>query len=519
MIQQNAMIRTELDHDDSESQLIKSENAASQEHPVAFARRLLRGRYLWAILLGTLLAMIGGIGGYKSSVPKYKSTGQIRIQAVIPQPLRGGDTAMPMFESFIQTQMAILQSQRTLDMAKQSPEWLAANPNTPNPDFTGSLYVEHQPNSETIEVTFIDPIHDATTAAVKSIINAYQKIFEENNAKNDEKLLDALERRRDSLINQFNGLKRKIDEIADEYGSDNLETIYRIKAEERASQEKQLQKLQMDISIQEANQKPEDALMSAEGPTLEIIARRVPLMADYLRIQAAQESLIMQLLTSVGEQHQNVRAARANLESTRAQVENLRAEYIQTMSDPSLAGTGDSIPMSLDQLRQREKILLTLYEQVKKEALEIGRAQLQLKGHKDEIIIVQSHLLEVKQRVDDLNMTAPISGRISIISEGHRPFMIGDKRKTLAGLGGFVGMVLGVGLVMLRGYSDKRIKDLADAQHTFKHSTKFLGFLPILPEDTSDPMQVSLAAHCVHHIRMLLQLSPRIHARPIWSIT
>jgi len=520
MIQSNAMIRTELDPDDSESQLVKLENAVSQEHPVAFAGRLLRGRYHWAILLGTILAAAGAFGGYKANIPKYQSSGQIRIRAVIPHVLQNGETAMPMFESFIQSQMSILQSPRTLDNAKQAPEWLAAHPNTPNPDFVGNkLIVEHKPGSETFEVHYLDTKSNVASAAVKSIINAYQKIFDENNARNDEKLMEALERRRDNLNRQLDGLKRKVDDIANDYGTDNLEIIYRIKEEERARQENQLQKLQMELSIQEANQKPDDALIPSEGLTNEMIAKRYPSMADYLRIQNAQEAKISWLYTYVGENHQSVRAARADLDSTCAQIERLRAEYLQTMSDPTLAGAGDNLPMGPEQLRQREKILLTLYEQVKKEALEIGRAQLLLKGHKDEINIVQNSLLEVKQRVDNLNVEAPISGRISIISEGQRPLKVGDKRITFAGLGGFAGMVLGIGFIMFRGYSDKRIKDLADAQYTFKNVTKFLGFLPILPEDTSDPMQVSLAAHCVHHIRMLLQLNPRIHARPIWSIT
>src|SRR4051812_4263554 len=49
--------------------------------------RLLRGRYLWAISLGVILGVAGGLAGFRGGSQTYRSSGIIQIVPVVPQVL------------------------------------------------------------------------------------------------------------------------------------------------------------------------------------------------------------------------------------------------------------------------------------------------------------------------------------------------------------------------------------------------------------------------------------------------
>ena len=53
--------------------------------PLRKIDQCLRGRYVWAILLGLVLAILGGMWGYQRREPMYQSTGLIRVEPVLPR--------------------------------------------------------------------------------------------------------------------------------------------------------------------------------------------------------------------------------------------------------------------------------------------------------------------------------------------------------------------------------------------------------------------------------------------------
>ena len=97
---------------------------------------------------------------------------------------------------------------------------------------------------------------------------------------------------------------------------------------------------------------------------------------------------------------------------------------------------------------------------------------------------------------------------MSVLSLGERPLIPSkDKHKTFAVMGGFGGMMFGLALVVFIGLLDRRWQSIADARASFRRPERMLGILPNLPDDLSDPEQAATAAHYVHHIRALLQIS------------
>ena len=64
-----------------------------------------------------------------------------------------------------------------------------------------------------------------------------------------------------------------------------------------------------------------------------------------------------------------------------------------------------------------------------------------------------------------------------------------------------------VGLMMLYGLVDHRFRYSDEATATDLAGVTLLGILPNLPDRLSDPQQAGIAAHCVHQIRTMLQIS------------
>src|SRR5665213_1791440 len=92
----------------------------------------MRGRYKWAISLFILFAIGGGYGGFKLGRRVYASVGMVRVMAVVPKVLYTVDDkgTIPMFDSFVESQAALLRSQRVMDLAMQDPAWQALGKGT-----------------------------------------------------------------------------------------------------------------------------------------------------------------------------------------------------------------------------------------------------------------------------------------------------------------------------------------------------------------------------------------------------
>src|SRR2546430_1188157 len=90
--------------------------------PMRKVQRLLRGRYLLAVVLALLCGLIGAAWGWKSQNPKFSSDGIIWIKPVIPA-ITSNDKTIPFYDRFVQSQVNLIPSGRVLDRAIQRPEW------------------------------------------------------------------------------------------------------------------------------------------------------------------------------------------------------------------------------------------------------------------------------------------------------------------------------------------------------------------------------------------------------------
>jgi capsular exopolysaccharide synthesis family protein len=95
-----------------------------------------------------------------------------------------------------------------------------------------------------------------------------------------------------------------------------------------------------------------------------------------------------------------------------------------------------------------------------------------------------------------------------------------DKRPTMATFGFVVGGGLPVLALALYGLFDRRFRYSDEATNMGgTRGIPLLGILPHLPDRLSDPSQASVAAHCVHQIRTMLQLNCLSETANVLSIT
>src|SRR5262245_56263837 len=131
----------------------------------ASAHRLLRGRYRWAVGLGVALSVLGAYLGGTLPRATYSSRGIIEIAPRAPRVLYESEEKgmIPMFDSYIFSQAAIVGSRRVVELAMQSDEWRRISDDKSDEalgSFQSKLAVWHAQRTQMIDVAFTDESPD-----------------------------------------------------------------------------------------------------------------------------------------------------------------------------------------------------------------------------------------------------------------------------------------------------------------------------------------------------------------------
>ena len=159
----------------------------------------------------------------------------------------------------------------------------------------------------------------------------------------------------------------------------------------------------------------------------------------------------------------------------------------------------DNVEAELAQLLQKANQIASIEQTIasKQEIADLAREEIE----------------KIRVEIDQVNQA------VNILASGVKPkapYNAG-RAKQMAVLGGLGGTLLGLGIITLIGVLDSRLRHAGDAQMGMP-GTRMLGILPTLPDNFADPDQAEKAAHAVHHIRTLLQISNRGTAR-VFSVT
>ncbi|MEI8195143.1 MAG: hypothetical protein WCI73_04470, partial [Phycisphaerae bacterium] len=321
---------------------------AEERRPSLFQKvhLLLRGRYRYAIPLALVLAAGGAYFGYGSKVPEYRSLGQIYISYSGKPVLSETDLTapMPMFNSFIDTQMQLLLNRRTTDMAMQNADWQALGRGNSDPainDFINKLSAV--PSGQIINVTFTDPDPKVAMVAVNAVIDAYMTVYKENDAASDGSRMQKLEMEQSRYQDQIKSLTSSIRAIDSEYGPEALEKAYQAKLDERISLETQYRSIEVKLALQTAAQQQHPAATnpanSVASPrrVAEEIARTDPKMSLLLNQKEDLEQRIKELKHKWAENHYMVRDVQHNLDDINERIKTAVENY------KSFGGAGGTV--------------------------------------------------------------------------------------------------------------------------------------------------------------------------------
>ncbi len=501
-----------------------SKNPAPQsdQNPLLLVHKLLRGRYLLAVALGVVLGGTGAAIGYFALQPEYASEAIIRVAPVLPKVLYENEqnAMMPMFDSFIQTQISLVKSRRVVEEAIGGATWKDAGGKASLEDiveFMKNITVTSPKGSQLIFVSCENKLPKLAEAAAKSLVEAYLDIYGDIDTTTSGERLEALEKRIIDLNAQMVEIETRISNIATEFGSENLGEMHAFALSRLQELETELESAKIDLATAEALGKSSSTTKSDDTSSLSVeqIAATDPRMQQLVDEKGRLQRLVDQYAAQyVGtESSKEYRTAVEQLKTQEQEIEKYAKVFRESPVGGAALTAGDPVSgriAILDPKRAQVRVdqLQKLMDDSKPRVLDLGQKNLEVGKQQAEKSRLQDNLDLVKSRLEQITteslLTQNLNGRVSVVNEADMPIEPSNssRKAQVTILGGLAGSGLGIGFVMLLGLLNPRIRDIVDAEAV---RPRLLGALPELSVELSDAADVARAAHCVHSIRMMLQ--------------
>ncbi|MGA3067131.1 MAG: AAA family ATPase [Tepidisphaeraceae bacterium] len=507
--------------------------------------RLLRGRYPLVIGLGAVLGITGALFGYFGKKPMYESDGRIYLSPTIPSARSSTDEMLPGYSTLIHSQAAVIDSRDMVQLALKNPKWAAIGGSHDDgavDDFYSNLDVEEMANTSLIRIGFSDPDPRVAQVGATVMCEAYQDFYESEDPLLLTHKINQLDSMRGQIGNDLQLLEAQLSDLSKKYGSSDLGDF-------SSSQMQQLAHLDAEMSDAEQQYKEAQAavamannsgtsagsnLPSPDGAkptdsTGAVSETQIANLGDLqMRSLISQRIQLTQILQRMqregfGPNHPAVQSAQDDLDVLNSEIQ----QYVETWNKNYRLGTLSgltpvvvNLQANLEATRLRMNILKDQHDRQDALCHEIGQQMEMIREVQDKISSKTRDLEAINQDFDALNSQKSLmSGQLEIISE---PSIAAepahDKRLQYALLGLLGGGFLPAGVVVLIGLLDGRLR-YSDETHADLGGVHLLGILPNLPDLLTDPDQAATAAHCVHQIRTILQITGHNLDRRAFTVT
>ncbi len=486
-------------------------------NPLLLVHRALRGRYIWAIAIGAVLAIPGAIIGYKLMPPMYTSTGVIVIDPSRPVVLYQTDfnENITGFDSFVRTQSTTLQSPRVMQAAAtklaergllppETRNWVQLQRAT-------SVSVPRGSREVRLEVTMTDPRLAAESAA--AILSSYETIANEEAYgvwDNQEAALSTIitgaRRDRDAALQQ----SRK---LAEAKGTVDLERRRMFVQGQIEALDQQIQSLEIELPTLRDPAAEQEEGIEPQELTAEDYAQVDPDMSSLIQWRRSIQQQMSGLLTRVKEQHPDYLAKSDELDAVNARIEERKAELEKLGLDAANGGAG------FGGFRQRLDALLAIREARAKEARDLSAVALQIQEFEAQAQAAQNRLDLANSKLEGLTTERQNSteGRIRVAQRAEVPFQPSkDRRKPLAAMGACGGMGLSLAAFAAFGLLHPRYRYVSDLEDEAA-APPVLGLVPMVEEGRIEADEAAQAG--IHQIRSLLESMPRSGNARVIAIT
>lgn len=485
---------------------------------------LLRGRWHWAILLAVLLATAGGYLGYNSQPDMYQAQSFIDIKlGYTDSPIEIKDPSLyEPYVNFVNGEMRRLRSLEVLENAMGQPEWqehLATRsddlPEVTLDDFSSSINFSEPGKNETIlYVRYEDTDPNTARAGLNALLAAYDENQEEDQSTVMRDNVRILTDRLRELEVEKSSIEQQIKQVIPDDSVDNIRQRRNILQSQLFSFESRLDDIDLIL-------KPFlDLQQNASSDSIREIMLRDPQMQELLGRKAELDQLIAHYIEvlNYGDSNRLVVQTRKQLAQVDRRISELEASWLENGD----AEIQRKLPQAIVELQAQRKVVLEKVEELSQKTADLSTklgAIAELERKREE---TYNRIISAKDQIDKLNLSIELLGkgdasRIEVgppASTPSTPWNAG-KRRQMAGVGAIGGFFVGFGMVMMVGLLDRRLRHVSDTAAGMP-DTNVLGILPTLPANLTDPEDAETAAHCVHHIRTLLQIGG---SNRVFSIT
>jgi succinoglycan biosynthesis transport protein ExoP len=495
----------------------------SQEQPHRMIRRALRGRIPLAIILSLSLAATGVIVGYSASSPVYQSSGLVQVEGALPSVLytTRENGVPPLFNAYVASQVTLLKSRQVIEQAANDPALQAAGwPAGPDgvAALERSISTAHRSGEQIITVYGSSGSPKAAQAAVNAVLLAYHEACIAPSSPNYGQTETTLIAREQDLEQQLQSLREQILEETDQYGQDALQSLHNSKIEELVAIDRKLTEIRISHSRLAAGEPVAET---------EILPETTGTNTEVARLRRQELALLAELRSldqKYGPDHPIIRELNRQIEAVRFEIEmrtdTLRARELAAASEPAAnAAAGTETAPSIAELAVLESQFLQMRDRVREETAELGRKRAAIAGLTEKMAEVNARLAKTRQRLDEIRVEslAGTEGRIQIAELGDYPVAPAiDRRRGLAAAFGLVGILGGLGLTVVLGLFDRRLRYLTDFE-MLEAVAPVLTAIPDLDRGGSDTVAGSTRA--VHQLRNLLEVQRSEANDTIVSIT
>lgn len=489
----------------------------------------LHGRWMIAFVVGAVLAGLLGAGGYYHGSQNISYTSQGVVQVVQTRRSILYETELnqrdPDYDAFRSLQARLIQSQRLLSKAieveYEDPDrvsmrdlgWPQGQAGLRKLIKSLRVLVPRSENVILVSITDDDPV--VAQVAVNAVLTAYEQLSGDTAAAEFTTLERELIGLRDQYRRQRDDAREAILNLAEQYGTDDLERRRESKGTELDRLDRRIRELQIAQAM--LPPKPEgdepEAEASETPSSVEALASYDPQLASLVSRLNQIELEIRSNSDQLGAEHPQMQ----RLERDRTIMSDLVNERAGTVRErlggESLAGPRMADGSASRANTERQLVQLrALRESLAGEVLELGRVQLRIDHEKQRSDEANTALAETTHRLEALRVEqgdANQRARIEVVTRGDQPLRPdGDNKQKFAGMGALGGAVLGVGLVALPGLIRPKYRSigqlaLPDPSYTV------LGVMPEL--DAGGAAGDELARLNLHQIRVLLE-SARVRA-------
>ncbi len=477
---------------------------------------LLRGRLHYAILLALILG--GGLGylGYKAIVPLYTSTGSVVVnnESIIFEGVSDIGNRNN-WTTFLRTQENLILSSQVAERALASDTWKDRGAGAQEYDtkaFSRAIEVTmdvRDTRNHVFDIAFhaLDPVTAA--AGNSAAIMAYQEEFGFQAATRYSSRIAQLQsqvQRAELAIKNQLALRRTIMTDAE---FDQLEGQIAALQRQQFDLRFQLDEVRAQLDSRNPARDPGTSITQADLINVD------PVLQDWqMQLEAVQDQITLEEARGRGPNHREVRLLSSQRDTINGKIKERMDQLMGSENAPMLNDP------ELDMLRRLEQQWHRQLNDVGTTLAMLGKKRMDVAAIVQEITSKQSLINQAREEMEKIRVEIDsVNGTVRPLAMGGLPTRPsnGGTAIQFAALGGLSGVMLGFGLVMLIGVMDRRLRHAGDAQMGMP-TTRMLGILPTLPENFADPEQSEKAAHAVHHIRTLLQISNRGTAR-VFSVT